>query len=57
MFKDVYIYLEKLTIVYIFSRFPTAENILKRKAEQAEKEARGEVIENKEFGYFFLFMF
>ncbi|KAG8197202.1 hypothetical protein JTE90_011357 [Oedothorax gibbosus] len=33
-------------------RFPTAENILKRQAEQAEKEARGEVIENKEFGKF-----
>ncbi|GFS48993.1 nuclear fragile X mental retardation-interacting protein 1 [Nephila pilipes] len=33
-------------------RFPTAENILKRKAEQSEKEARGEVIEEKEFGKF-----
>ncbi|GFR21796.1 nuclear fragile X mental retardation-interacting protein 1 [Trichonephila clavata] len=32
--------------------FPTAENILKRKAEEAEKEARGEVIEEKEFGKF-----
>ncbi|XP_055946581.1 FMR1-interacting protein NUFIP1-like isoform X1 [Argiope bruennichi] len=31
-------------------RFPTAENIRKRKAEQAEKEARGEVIETKDFG-------
>ncbi|GFY49479.1 nuclear fragile X mental retardation-interacting protein 1 [Trichonephila inaurata madagascariensis] len=32
--------------------FPTAANILKRKAEEAEKEARGEVIEEKEFGKF-----
>ncbi|KFM57804.1 Nuclear fragile X mental retardation-interacting protein 1, partial [Stegodyphus mimosarum] len=33
-------------------RFPTAENIKKRKAEQSEKEARGEVLETKEFGKF-----
>ncbi|XP_035209776.1 nuclear fragile X mental retardation-interacting protein 1-like [Stegodyphus dumicola] len=33
-------------------RFPTAENIKKRKAEQAEKEARGEVLETKDFGKF-----
>ncbi|XP_042902935.1 uncharacterized protein [Parasteatoda tepidariorum] len=33
-------------------RFPTAENILKKKAEQAEKEARGEVIEEKDHGRF-----
>ncbi|GFR21790.1 high mobility group protein B3 [Trichonephila clavata] len=34
------------------SHFPTAANISKRKAEETEKEARGEVIEEKEFGIF-----
>ncbi len=37
-------------VYYIFRRFPTTENVLKRKAEQAEREARGEVLETKEFG-------
>lgn len=40
-----------------FRNFPTAENIAKKKAILAEKIARGEVIEEKYFGYSLLVIF
>jgi uncharacterized membrane protein len=45
-----YVYIYHLTDFFLDRNFPTAENIEKKKAIQAERIARGEVIEEKYFG-------